>query len=376
MKKISFIFTYDYSALTWKESGTLSRELQLFKELSADEGFKFQFITYGNEKDLEIFNTQGNFDIVPIYSICKYYNNKYLRFLSSFLIPFKISDKLSDSDIIYQNQLNGSWISIVLKYITKKPLLIRTGYDTYLFSIKDKKSFFIRKFYKQLTKYALKFSDLYTVTSHSDYKFLKNTFNAKNVKITRNWTNLSENVPIAKNRRKKILCVGRLVEQKNYDYLFQELAKLNTPIELDVVGNGPLKKMLIEKINKYDLKVNFLGNLDHEALSELYLNYKFYILPSLYEGNPKTLIEAMGAGCIVIASDIENNKEIVDHNKNGFIFKLSNSNFLDVFTEIDKLTDEKLSNIQKNGVSRINREYSLKVIKKETLRDLKNLFVG
>ena len=204
----------------------------------------------------------------------------------------------------------------------------------------------------------------------------KNTFNAKNVKITRNWTNLSENVPIAKNRRKKILCVGRLVEQKNYDYLFQELAKLNTPIELDVVGNGPLKKMLIEKINKYDLKVNFLGNLDHEALSELYLNYKFYILPSLYEGNPKTLIEAMGAGCIVIASDIENNKEIVDHNKNGFIFKLSNSNFLDVFTEIDKLTDEKLSNIQKNGVSRINREYSLKVIKKETLRDLKNLFVG
>ena len=44
-------------------------------------------------------------------------------------------------------------------------------------------------------------------------------------------------------------------------------------------------------------------------------------------------------------------------------------------TEIDKLTDEKLSNIQKNGVSRINREYSLKVIKKETLRDLKTLFV-
>ena len=72
---------------------------------------------------------------------------------------------------------------------------------------------------------------------------------------------------------------------------------------------------------------------------------------------------------------IENNKEIVDHNKNGFIFKLSNSDFLDVFTEIDKLTDEKLSNIQKNGVSRINREYSLKVIKKETLRDLKTLFV-
>ena len=52
------------------------------------------------------------------------------------------------------------------KVITKKPLITRTGYDAYEFSIKNKEGFlkFISKLLF-LTKYTLKYSNIYTVTS-------------------------------------------------------------------------------------------------------------------------------------------------------------------------------------------------------------------
>ena len=43
-------------------------------------------------------------------------------------------------------------------------------------------------------------------------------------------------------------------------------------------------------------------------------NYKYYLSSSKFEGNPKTILEAMSSGCIVIASNIKNHKEIIKHN--------------------------------------------------------------
>ena len=47
------IFTYGYSLKTWKESGTLDKELSLYVELSEKYNLKFTFLSYGKKK---IFN--------------------------------------------------------------------------------------------------------------------------------------------------------------------------------------------------------------------------------------------------------------------------------------------------------------------------------
>ena len=99
------------------------------------------------------------------------------------------------------------------------------------------------------------------------------------------------------------------------------------------------------------------------------MQLQIYVLPR----NPKTLIEAMGAGCIVIASDISNNTEIVSHNENGFIFDLSSSSFANLFTDISKLSNEDLKKIQTRGILNIENEYSLEKVK--VLEDFKALFV-
>lgn len=373
MKTVSFIFTYDYSLKTWSESGTLERELKQYAKISEVNNYKFKFFTYGNSEDLNLISNSDYFEVFPIYANMKYRNNKIVRFIYSFQIPFKIAEIVKNSDLIYQNQLNGSWVSIILKLITKKPLIVRTGYDTYFFSIKENKKLWIKQFYKILTYLALKFSDLYTVTSISDFRFLNTQFNNPKIKITRNWTSLIETTSFEQRKKNTILCVGRLVSQKNYEYLFDELKTFRQNIQIDIVGEGPLKKKLQSLALKNDLKVNFLGNINHDLLLKTYQNYQFYILPSLYEGNPKSLIEAMGSGCVVIASSIDNNQELITNDKDGYTFKLEKNGLLEVYKDTLSKNLNELKNIHQNAILKIEENYKLEVIMKETISDFESV---
>ena len=66
------------------------------------------------------------------------------------------------------------WIMgrIILKILTKKPLYIKTGFDQFIFSIKEKKSFFKRILFYLLTQLGLMNSNLYTVASKHDVSFI------------------------------------------------------------------------------------------------------------------------------------------------------------------------------------------------------------
>ena len=64
---------------------------------------------------------------------------------------------LTDADIIYTNQLLGSWVAYTFKKRLKIPLIVRTGYDLYEFSILENKSLIKRLFYKYLTHFSLNF---------------------------------------------------------------------------------------------------------------------------------------------------------------------------------------------------------------------------
>ena len=92
------------------------------------------------------------------------------------------------------------------------------------------------------------------------------------------------------------------------------------------MGEGPIKIKLDLSKDK-NVEVNFLGRITHDNLSDVYQKYILYAIPSNFEGNPKSLLEAMGNGCIVLASNIENHSEIIDNSVNGFLFDLTEKDF-------------------------------------------------
>ena len=373
MKVVSVFLTYDYSLETWEKNGTLNRELKIFKEIAKSENIKFKFISYDKGFVLNSPDLQQYIEIISIYKNLKYFNNKYLRFIYSFFIPFKIKEEVEKSDLIFQNQLDGSWISMITKKLTKKPLMIRTGYDAYQFSINENKNKLFVYFYRVLTKLSLKYSDLYTVTSLSDKNYLENNFKNAKVKITRNWSGLSKKNTENKRYSNKILCVGRLVEQKNYIFLINSLSKYKKSISIDIVGEGPEKNKIKNLSKEKNVEVNYLGKINHDNLSEIYQKYKLYAIPSNFEGNPKTLLEAMGNGCIVLASNIENHSEIIDNSINGFLFDLTEKDFFKTLDKFYSMNNLEVIDMQKNSYETIDLKYSFQVIKNEMIKDINNI---
>ena len=252
--------------------------MKFYSEITNNfDEIKFTLITYGNNEDLKYRDRYKNISIIPVYSINKRPSNKLLRFLDSLVIPFKIKKQLSHIDIFKTNQLLGCWIPVILKKLLKKPLIIRTGYDIFSFSLKQKKNIFKLCFYYLLTQIAILSSDTYLVSSTGDKDFLVKNFywkNNKKIKVRNNWVSEDIDFDILNRENKKILTVGRLEEQKN---LFDLISKFkDTEYVLDIVGEGSQKDQLVLHSKKNNVNTNFLGLINHEELLDPYKNYKFF----------------------------------------------------------------------------------------------------
>ena len=146
--------------------------------------------------------------------------------------------------------------------------------------------------------------------------------------------------------------------QKNFSYLISEFKNSKNYLEIDIVGNGPEKDELSAQAKKQNVKLNLLGNYENDELLKLYQKYKFFISTSLFEGNPKSLLEAMGSGCVVISSNIDNHNEIISDGKNGYLFEIKNSQLINKFDLVSQ-NDEVLSQVSKEAHFFIKERFSL-----------------
>ena len=364
---IVYFFTYGYSLKSWESAGILSRELKIFDKLIEDFGLKFTFVTYGNHKDKE-FNLNKNIKIVPIYSLIKKSENKYKNLFRSFKVPKLLKNEIGNFDVIKQNQLLGCWVSILLKLNSKKPLYTRTGYDMFLFSLKEKKSIFKKISYYLLTQLALIFSNIYSITNNLDSLFLKKYFlvNKNKLVIRPNWVSNENHKNFKSRYENKILSVGRLEKQKNFEYLIKCL--VNTNLTLDIVGSGSEKENLEKITENLSVDINFLGTVENNQLLKLMTEYKYFVSSSLFEGNPKAILEAMASGCVVIAKEIPNNVEIINNKVNGILFNESSISLKSILKNIKILSDQQ--NLSQNGIEYVKKNNSIEALANNIYQDI------
>ncbi len=373
---ILYFLTYGYNLKTWYDSGQLTREIKHFEKLhEEDENLNFVIFSYGDETDSNYVD-KDFIKVVPIYKYKKIYKWKFVNFINSFFYKkFLKTVHLENSEIIIQNQLLGCWIPILIRRKFNIPLIIRTGYDMYEFSIYENKSTIKKLLFKYLTFLGLRYSDIYTVTSNCDKQFLIKNFSNKfssKIKIRPNWVNIQDialdKLNYTKNS-KKIVSVGRIEKQKNYELIIRALEK--TDYELDIYGEGSLKHSLSQLAENLNVKVNFFGIVSNEELYIKLKGYRYYISSSIYEGNPKSVLEAMSAGCLVIASNIKNHLEFLT-DQNSILFE-NNIKFLqDVLLSLEKNEENNVKLII-NAQKTINEKYLLKKLVENELRDIKSL---
>lgn len=132
-------------------------------------------------------------------------------------------------------------------------------------------------------------------------------------------------------RATKWISIGRLDPQKDHTTLIKAVHALIPQypnIRLTIYGEGPLRPQLEQMIK--DLKLTehvSLPGLTNNIPAAL-LRSDLFIFPSLFEGFPNALCEAMTHGLPVIASHIPGNTDVVQNNQNGRLFPVGDANAL------------------------------------------------
>jgi len=204
-----------------------------------------------------------------------------------------------------------------------------------------------------------------------DKKFLEKYYiSRKNkIRLRRNWVKFINSLNILENRNhNSLISAGRLEKQKNYIQLLDFLK--DSTKKIIIYGNGSQKNNILNYANLNNLEVEIREPIKNNDLIELMRNYTYYVSTSLYEGNPKTILEAMGAGCIVVAPNTQNNKEVIDNKINGYLYDIQTESPLDFL--IDDYSEDR-EMISKNAFETIKNNYSLEKFIEDELVELNEI---
>lgn len=144
-----------------------------------------------------------------------------------------------------------------------------------------------------------------------------------------------------------IVWIGRFVPEKGLEYLIEAAratAKRAKDAKFLLIGYGPWKTKIAKLAHDYGLLpevVRITGPLETDEVAEILGRATVFVFPSVKEGLPISVLEAMASGAPVIGSDISGIRDLIIHRKNGILIPPRNPQAL-ADAILDLLDDNKL----------------------------------
>lgn len=166
-----------------------------------------------------------------------------------------------------------------------------------------------------------------------------------------------------------IAAVGRPRPVKGFDYLltaFAQIAAAYPDLHLVFVGDGPDKRPLQTAAQQLPdaNRVLFLG--DQQEIPRLLAGVDMLVLPSLWEGLPNVVLEAMAARLPVVATAVGGTPELITHNETGLLVPPQNPEAL--AEAISQLLDhpEQAAQMGQNGRQRAAEQFTIERMVEQT----------
>ena len=148
-----------------------------------------------------------------------------------------------------------------------------------------------------------------------------------------------------------VCTVGRICYQKNPD-LFNEIAMELPHVKFLWIGDGELRNKLTAS------NIEVTGWLDRESALKISMKSKVFILTSLWEGLPISLLEAMYMKQVCIVSDVIGNRDVIHSGDNGYICK-SKKDFVEA---IENAMCEDTSDLSWKAYTDVKERYNTKAM--------------
>jgi glycosyltransferase involved in cell wall biosynthesis len=252
--------------------------------------------------------------------------NPFGRALSLFFTVLRVlkEHKRKPYDLIHAHAYLSGLSGKVLSFILRIPIIYTVHGSNLLDQKKRGFAAFLEKVL--LTKF------IYDAEISVAHCFLRYRNVNKNIFVIPNGVDTSLFKPIAWDHRcdGRMIFIGRLAKEKGVENLLKALNIVKTKerslykiLSLRIIGEGIEKKALEELTHSLGLKnkVRFLGKISGKKLIREYQKAQLFILPSLTEGQPLTILEAFATGLPVIATDVGDNRLFVHEGKEGWIVR-------------------------------------------------------
>lgn len=122
----------------------------------------------------------------------------------------------------------------------------------------------------------------------------------------------------------RVLATGSMSWVKGYEYALRAIYLLkqqNTPVQFNIIGDGPEKARILYTIQDLGLEenVHLLGKLPPEAVRQQLWQADAFLLSSLSEGISNAALEAMACGLPVVSADCGGMSEVIQDGVQGFL---------------------------------------------------------
>jgi len=313
--RLILFFTTGASLHFWdKITLTFEREVAIYQRLH-ERGVQVSFVTYGDAKDLRYAAR-----IPGIRVLCNRWGlslRRYERWL-----PVLHGWHLWRADVYTTNQTVGADVALRTARLFGKPLIARCGYMWSRFAARQDGADSEAAYHAQ-TQEAQVFpaADRVVVTAGHMKQYVEEQYGLADsrVRVIPNYVLTDLFRPDSEGTCKpgRICFVGRLEAQKNLFALLEALRGLD--VELEIIGEGSQREALEAAARDKGVNILFLGKRPHAELPQHLNAAEMFILPSLYEGHPKALLEAMACSRPVIGTDVIGIRELIRHRETGYL---------------------------------------------------------
>jgi N-acetyl-alpha-D-glucosaminyl L-malate synthase BshA len=249
--------------------------------------------------------------------------------IAIFWLKILITLRKVNPDVVHAQGTGMGLTGFLAKMLFKKPYLVwRRGTDVRLVGL----------FVQPLSKLALKKADAVIALTEDMKREIQTILNREVFVIPNGidferFHNLSRDEMRyelqARADERLIVFVGRFRPEKGVRYLIEAMEiirRKSQNVRLILVGEGPEEEDLKRLVGQLNLKdcINFLGQVPNEEVPQYMAASDVFVLPSLSEGFPNVILEAMASGLAIVASKVSGLPEIVEDGGNGFLVESRN----------------------------------------------------